>query len=140
MKIVIMGCSRLAAMVARSMAENGHSVTVIDVSEDNLRRLSNDSSIKTIIGDGTLMDSLQHSGVPEADIFLALEDRDSRNALAAQKVQQAFPSTRSICSINDPTRQAMYTDLGLEALSPAAASSKMILYRVNLMILDATGR
>ena len=132
MKIVIMGCNRVGAMVAKAMASDGHSVTVIDVNEDNMRRLSNAPGIKTLIGDGALMESLKKAGVSEADVFLALEDRDSRNALAAQKVQNAFPATRSICSINDPTRQAMYIDLGLQAISPAGAVSKMI--------IDAVGR
>lgn len=127
MKIVIMGCGRIGAMVARAMAQEGHEVTVLDLSEENLRRLPDPLGVTTLLGDGTLEQDLRRARIEEADVFVAVEDRDSRNALAAQKVRHLFNVSKVICTIGDPIRQEMYRELGLEALSPAKAASAMIL-------------
>lgn len=122
-----MGCGRVGALVARAMAEEGHTVTVVDANEDNLRRLPDSLGIITLLGDGTLEQDLRRANVEEADVFVAVEDRDARNALAAQKVQHLFSVPKVICHIGDPVRQEMYRDLGLETVSPARAASAMIL-------------
>lgn len=127
MKIVIAGCSRVAAMVARALAEEGHTVAVLDTNEENLRRLPESPQILPLLGDGTLEGDLRRAGMEEADVFLAMEERDARNALAAQKAKYLFDTPKVVCHIGDPMRQEMYEQLGLEAVSPAKAVSAMIL-------------
>ncbi|MDO8751412.1 MAG: TrkA family potassium uptake protein [Dehalococcoidia bacterium] len=127
MKIVIMGCGRVGAMVARAMALEGHAVAILDTSEDNLRRLPDHLGVTTLLGDGTLEQDLRRAGIEEADVFVAVEERDSRNALAAQKALHLFNVRKVICNIGDPVRQEMYRALGLETVSPAKAASDMIL-------------
>lgn len=114
-------------MVARTMALEGHTVTILDSNEDNLRRLPDYLGITTLLGDGTLEQDLKRAGIEEAEVFVAVEDRDSRNALAAQKARHLFNVKKVICNIGDPVRQEMYRALGLEAVSPAKAASDLIL-------------
>ncbi len=114
-------------MVARTMAQEGHAVTILDTNEDNLRRLPDHLGVTTLLGDGTLEQDLRRAGIEEADVFVAVEDRDSRNALAAQKARNLFKVRKVICDIGDPVRQEMYRSMGLEAISPAKAASDMIL-------------
>jgi len=109
------------------MAAEGHAVTILDVNEENLRRLPESLGIVTLVGDGTLEEDLRKAGVEGADVFVGVEERDSRNALAAQKARHLFHIPKVICAIGDPVRQEMYQGLGLEALSPAKAASAMIL-------------
>ena len=127
MNIVIMGCGRVGAMVARTMSQEGHQVTILDANAENLRRLPDSLGITTLLGDGTLEQDLRRAGIEEADVFVAVEGRDARNALATQKVRYLFKVPKLVCSINDPVRQAMYRKLGLEAVSPAKAASDMVL-------------
>jgi len=127
MKIVIAGCSRVGAMIARTLAEEGHTVTVLDTNEENLRRLQGFQETIALLGDGTLEEDLRRAGIEEADVFLAVEERDARNALAAQKAQYLFNTPKVVCHIGDPVRQEMYRELGLEAVSPAKTVSDMIL-------------
>ena len=127
MNIVIMGCGRVGATVARTMASEGHTVTVLDANEENLRRLPDSLGITTLLGDGTLEEDLRQAGIEEADVFVAVENRDAKNALAAQKVQYMFNTPKVVCHINDSLRQEMYRELGLEALSPTKTISAMIL-------------
>ena len=122
-----MGCTRVGALVSHTLADEGNLVTVLDTNEENLRRLPDSLGITTLLGDGTLEQDLIRAGIEEADAFLAVEPRDARNALAAQKVQQTFGVAKVVCQIADPARQEMYKALGLEAISPARTISGMLL-------------
>ena len=117
----------MGAMIARALAEEGHTVTVLDTNEENLRRLPGFQEITALLGDGTLEEDLRRAGIEEADVFVAVEERDARNALAAQKAQYLFDIPKVVCHIGDPVRQEMYQQLGLEAVSPAKTVSDMIL-------------
>jgi trk system potassium uptake protein TrkA len=129
MIILVMGCGRVGALVAKTLAADGHQVTIIDSNEENLRRLPTSSGITTMLGDAALEDDLKRAGVQEADAFLALEGRDARNILVAQKVRLMFNVPKIVCHIADPVRQEMYRDLdmGIEAISPTKTISAMLL-------------
>ncbi len=129
MIILVMGCGRVGALVARTLAADGHQVTIIDSNEENLRRLPASSGITTMLGDAAIEDDLKRAGIQEADAFLALEGRDARNILVAQKARLVFNGPKVVCHIADPVRQEMYQelDLGIEAISPTKTVSAMLL-------------
>lgn len=129
MIILVMGCGRVGALIARTLAADGHRVTIIDSNEENLRRLPASSGITTILGDAALEDDLKRAGIQETDAFLALENRDARNILVAQKARLVFKVPKVVCHIADPVRQEMYQklDLGIEAVSPTKTVSAMLL-------------
>lgn len=129
MIILVMGCGRVGALVARTLVADGHQVTIIDSNEENLRRLPASSGITTMLGDAALEDDLKRAGIQEADAFLALEGRDARNILVAQKVRLVFNVPKVVCHIADPVRQEMYQelDLGIETVSPTKTVSAMLL-------------
>ncbi len=129
MIILVMGCGRVGALVARTLAADGHRVTIIDSNEENLRRLPASSGITTMLGDAALEDDLKRAGIQETDAFLALENRDARNILVAQKVRLMFNVPKVVCHISDPVRQEMYQELGfgIEAVTPTTTVSAMLL-------------
>ena len=129
MIVVVMGCVRVGALVARTLTAEGHNVTVIDSNEENLRRLPASSGITTMLGDAALEEDLKRAGIQGADAFLALEGRDARNILVAQKVRLVFNVPKVVCQIADAVRQEMYQemDLGIEAVSPTKTVSAMVL-------------
>ncbi len=127
MNVVISGCSRAGAMIARRLASQGNTVTVVDSNEENLRRLTESIEIRTLLGDATQDEDLLMAGIEQADAFLAVETRDAKNILASQKALHTFGVKNVICHIADPARQQMYTELGLKAVSTASVLSDMIL-------------
>ena len=80
MHILIMGCGRAGSIVAETMANEGHSVTVMDTDEERFRHLANSPAITPLVGDGTLDNDLKRAGVESADVFVAVEPSDTRNA------------------------------------------------------------
>ena len=126
-----MGCGRTGGMIARTLAEEGHTVTVLDIDEENLRRLPEGLGITALVGDGILEEDLRRAGVENADVFVAVEESDTRNALAAQKARLLFNIPKIVCHIDDPLRQEMYNNLGLVAISPATVVSDLILKAIH---------
>ena len=127
MRIVIMGCDRVGATIAQAMVGEGNTVTVMDTNEENLRRMPLSLGITLLLGDGTLDADLQRAGIDKADAFVAVDETDARNALAAQKARALFKTPKVVCCIADPDRLDMYRALGLEAVSSTMAASTMIL-------------
>ena len=131
MKVLIMGCGRVGAIVASTLWREGHSVVVLDANAQNLRRLPPELQDQAIVGDGALEEDLRRAGVEEADAFLGTSVRDTANALAAQMAKHVFGVEKVVCHINDPARYEMYRELGLEAVSPTQLVADMILEAVH---------
>ena len=125
-----MGCGRIGSEVASRLWQNGNQVIVLDLEPENFFRLPGglrDTEGATLVGDGTLQKTLDVAGLNQADVFVAVDVRDSRNALAAQKAKYIFHVPHVVCRIGDPVRQRMYRDLGLTAVSPTELTSNLIL-------------
>ena len=131
MDVVIMGCGRTGGIIARTLAEEGHTVTVLDTDEESFRQLPESLEITALVGDGILEEDLRRAGIADADVFVAVERNDTRNAMAAQKARHFFNTPKVVCYINDPLRQEMYSALGLVAISPVRVVSDMILEAIH---------
>ena len=131
MHVLIMGCGRAAGLIVEALIREGHSVTVMDTDEENFHRLPNSPEITSLVGDGTLSEDLKRAGVENADVFVAVEASDTRNALAAQKARHLFNIPKVICHMDDPLRQELYNDLGLLAISPTTVVSDMVIKAIH---------
>lgn len=126
MKIVILGCGRVGATLATMMDRAGHQVTVIDLSNESLRRLDKDFKGETIIGNGVDDEILIRAGIKEADAFAAVTNGDNRNIMASQIAKEIFNVKKVVCRIYDPMRQSTYNELGLETICPTLIGAQML--------------
>jgi trk system potassium uptake protein len=116
MRVIIIGCGRVAARTAAELDQRGDHVTVIDVDQRAFIRLPSTFAGVTVRGSGTDEDILRGAGADLADLLMALTEGDNRNALAAQLGKHIFGIPRVIAKINDPLRAEAYRTLGLETL------------------------
>ena len=134
--MVIVGCDELAVNVASMLSEQGHSLHVLDLTEDALERLPagmiEDGHITPLVGDGTREDDLIRASIQDAAVFMALSGGDTRNALAAQIAKQVFQVPTVICRIDDPSKQALYNDLGIVAISAISLVTGMVVEAATL--------
>ena len=131
MKVVIMGCGRVGAWLARLLDAEGHQVTVMDIDAYSFRRLRfpgllNDFKGTALVGNGIDQEVLKKAGIEHTDVFFALTQGDNRNIMASQIAKHIFQVPRVICRIYDPLRQEMYSTLGVEAISPTAIFAQML--------------
>jgi trk system potassium uptake protein TrkA len=126
-KVIIMGCGRLGAHLARRLVRAGHDVTVIDRNSDSFARLGNDFPGTMILGVGIDEDVLRRAGIETADAFIAVSNGDNTNAMAAQIAKLVFKVPRVVARLYDPVREETYHTLGLmETICPTVMASDEI--------------
>jgi len=118
MFIIIMGCGRVGARLAKMLTEGGHEVTIMDVKSSAFSRLGSDFRGTTILGNGIDQEVLKRSGIERADAFVAATQGDNRNIMASQIAKHIFGVTRVVTRIYDPLRSDTFAALGLQAISP----------------------
>jgi len=126
MKVVILGCGRVGAYLAKSLTADGHQVTMIDANRVSLSRLGDDFPGKIVIGTGIDEDVLNQADIKEADAFVAVTNGDNTNVMAAQVAKEIFGVPRVICRIYDPLRAEFYATLGLETICPTLMGANAI--------------
>ncbi len=130
MKVVIMGCGRVGAWLARLLDADGHQVTILDTNSYSFRRLPANFNGTALVGNGIDEEALKRAGIEEADAFVALTQGDNRNVMAAQIAKHIFNVPKVICRIYDPLRQELYQTLGLEAISPTTIFAQILKEKV----------
>ena len=137
MNIIITGCGRIGAQIATQLSEStsDHEIKIIDSDPQSFLLLPQELRSKdgfTFVGDGASEKDLLAVGIEKADVFIAVAIRDNRNALSTQKAKYIFKVPKVVCRVGDPTKQAMYNTLGLNALSPTLSTATQILQAVSL--------
>jgi len=119
-KVTIMGCGGLAASVAVTLSDQGYAIHILDQRIDSFNRLppgkTQSGEIVPIVGDGTLQHDLLKAAIEDADVFMALSESDTRNALAAQVASNIFRVPTVVCRVEDPIMQKVYSGLGIVAI------------------------
>jgi trk system potassium uptake protein TrkA len=115
-KIVIVGCGRVGAVLAETLDHDGHEVVILDLVNRAFDRLPADFKGQAIRGDGTDEGALRRAGAAGADVLLALTEGDNRNVMAAQVAVESLGVGKAMAKVNDPVRAAAYADLGIATI------------------------
>ncbi len=101
MKVAIVGAGKLGIKVANALLEGDHEITVIDISETVLSRISQQMDIMTVNASGKNIRSLKQCGIDKFDFLLASTDSDEDNMLIASFAKK-LGCSRVIARIRDP--------------------------------------
>jgi len=126
MRIIILGCGRTGAYLARNLVAQGHEVAVIDRSAASFRRLGESFAGELVSGIGIDEDVLRRAGTDRAQAFIAVTNGDNTNVMAAQTAREVFGVPKAICRIYDPLRAEIYRSLGLEVICPTVLGAASI--------------
>jgi trk system potassium uptake protein len=118
MKAIVVGCGRVGSSLARSLADEGWEVVVIEQREEALTRLGDDWRHAVVIGHGMDADVLEEAGVEDADMVIAATDGDNTNLIIAQVATKRYGVDHVAARIQDPARAEVYGDRGFEVISP----------------------
>jgi trk system potassium uptake protein TrkA len=118
MKVVILGCSLVGAMVASWLSSEKDEVSVIDTKENSFNRLPKDFKGEKILGMGIDVKILTRAGIDKADAFLCLTNSDNTNIMAAQLVKQKFKVPKVVIRVYDPQTAKAFREMGLDIICP----------------------
>lgn len=125
-----MGCGRVGATLAKSLEDNGHSVSVIDQNPEAFRRLDTEFGGNKVTGLGFDRDTLKQAGIEEAFAFAAVSDGDNSNILAARVVRETFGIENVVARIYDPHRAEIYQRLGIPTVATVRWTAHQVLRRL----------
>ena len=125
-KVIILGCGRVGAELARLLDQDGHDVTIVDPSVEAFRRLAPGFQGTIMAGDGLDEDTLRRAGVDAADALISLMDGDNHNIMASQMAKHVHNVPTVISQIKDPLRGEAYDALGIESISPTIVGADKI--------------
>jgi trk system potassium uptake protein TrkA len=132
MKLIVMGSGRMGTTVGKLLAQNGHTVAIIDHDGNAAERLGNFKG-EIVFGLGFDRATLIKAGIEQADAFIAASSSDNANIVAARIARQIFKVPNVIARIYDPRRAGIYQRLGIKTIS----STDMGAHRVLEMIAHA---
>ena len=77
----------------------GHSVTVIDQSSEDIKKISDTLDVKGIVGRATLPTVLENAGAEKADMVIAVTRNDETNMIVCQLASSLFNVSKKIARI-----------------------------------------
>ncbi len=117
MRVVVMGCGRVGASLADSLARIGHEVAVVDRDRTAFHRLSQGFTGDRVVGMGFDRDVLLRAGIEEAGAFAAVSSGDNSNIISARVARENFGVERVVARIYDAKRAAVYERLGIPTVA-----------------------
>ena len=101
MKVIIAGCGKVGYTLAEQLSEEGHDITVIDRQASKLETVCNNLDVIGIVGNGTSYTIQEEAGVEDADLMIAVTDRDEINLLACLIAKKAG-NCQTIARVRNP--------------------------------------
>lgn len=129
--IIIVGCGRLGGALANQLSRDGHQIVVIDRREGAFDKLSSDFSGFRILGDASEIDVLRQAHIERATHLFAVTTQDNLNLMVAQIALTLFNVPKVVARVFDPLREQIYSEFGIETVSPVKLSAEAFLKAVN---------
>ena len=99
MNIIICGAGRVGFTIAKILSEQGHSITVIDQSSEDIQKIDDALDVKSIVGKGTYPSILEKANAADADMIIAVTRNDEINMLICQIAFSIFNVQKKIARI-----------------------------------------
>ena len=99
MNIIICGAGRVGFTIAKILSEQGHSITVIDQSSEDIQKIDDSLDVKSIVGKATYPSILEKANAIDSDMIIAVTRNDEINMLICQIAFSIFNVQKKIARI-----------------------------------------
>ena len=130
MRIIIVGCGKVGSALAEQISDEGHDLTVIDLSERRLEELSTTLDVAVLCGSGTSYQVLKNAGIADCDLLIAVTAHDEINLLSCLIASKAS-GCHTIARVRDPEYVAevgfIRDELGLSmVINPELSTARVV--------------
>lgn len=101
MKVIIVGAGEVGYHIASRLAHENKDVVVIDKDPEALRRISENIDVQVFRGSGSSPTVLEKAGIKEAEILLAVTNKDEVNLVACLMANIHSPATKKLARIRN---------------------------------------
>ena len=99
MNIIICGAGKVGFSISKQLSAQGHSVTVVDQSKDDIKKINETQDVKGIVGRATLPSVLENAGAEKTDMIIAVTRNDETNMIICQLASSLFNISKKIARI-----------------------------------------
>ena len=99
MNIIICGAGKVGFSISKQLSAQGHSVTVIDQSTEDIKKINDTQDVKGIVGRASLPTVLDSAGADKADMIIAVTRNDETNMIVCQLASSLFNVSKKIARI-----------------------------------------
>jgi trk system potassium uptake protein len=99
MNIIICGAGKVGFSISKQLSNQGHSITVIDPSSEDIKKINDTQDVKGIVGRATLPTVLENAGAENADMIIAVTRNDETNMVVCQLASSLFNISKKIARI-----------------------------------------
>lgn len=101
MKIIIVGAGKVGYILAQMLSVEDHDVTVLDKKQQRLEIVNERLDVNTVLGSCASTSVLKEAGIEEADMLLAVTERDELN-IVASFIAKSFGVATTIARVRSP--------------------------------------
>ena len=101
MKIAIVGAGKLGLKVVNALVGGDHAITVFDVNEAVLNKISQQYDVMTVAGNAKQISLLKDRGIENFDFLIACTDSDEQNIVIASFAKN-LGCSKVIARVRDP--------------------------------------
>ena len=114
MKVIICGAGQIGAGIAKYLSQEQTDVVVIDNNPENINKISDSLDLQAILGNPTHPPVLEHAGIREAQLIIAVTPSDETNILTCQIAHSLFDVPLKIAYLKnqvffDPTWASLFS-------------------------------
>ncbi len=124
MKILIIGAGRVGSQLAINLSKLGHSITIVDMDDEKLVKISSQADVEALIRDATDPQLYEEIDFQSYDVVVAATDKDEINLFVAA-IAKLYNIERVFVRAKNPQTSTLLQLLGVEAavVEPQLASS-----------------
>lgn len=101
MKIIILGAGQVGSSLASNLASEANEITVVDHDPALLYNLQEHIDLRTVTGHAAHPDILSQAGAEDADMLIAVTNRDETNMVACQIAHTLFHTPTKIARVRE---------------------------------------
>ena len=98
MNIIICGAGKVGFSISKQLSAQGHSVTVIDQSSEDIKKINDTQDVKGMLVELTSY-SFRKCGAEKADMVIAVTRNDETNMIVCQLASSLFNVSKKIARI-----------------------------------------
>ena len=99
MNIIICGAGKVGFSISKQLSAQGHSITVIDQSSDDIKKINETQDVKGVVGRTTFPSVLENAGAENTDMIIAVTRNDEINMIICQIAHSLFNINKKIARI-----------------------------------------
>ncbi len=138
MNIIICGAGQVGYSIANQLSQQGHSITVIDKTSEDIQKINDNLDAKGIVGIATYPSVLELADAKNADMIIAVTRNDETNMIVCQIAHSLFNVSRKIARIRskeflNPSYSNLFTKSHLPIdiiISPEYEVAKSLLRKI----------